>query len=396
MQPNSALVAPSVPADELERRIAALRDGLRDAGFAGALLVEVTDLYYFSGTVQDAHLLVPADGAPILLVRRSLLRAEMESAIGDVRPIRSLRELASALDAAGVSGERLGLELDVLPAARLQRYQELLASTAMADCSPIIRSLRAVKSAWELERIERAARMLDDAIAEAPALVRPGMTEIELLGALEQRLRHSGHDGVVRTRGFNQELQFGFVLAGPSACVSGGADAAIVGPGLNPAVGKGASRRRIEAGEPILIDLVGASEGYLADETRTLAIGDLDDVCRERYEQTLAILAAVAEAAKPGVTGGALHALSVELAADEPGFMGIDPVSFVGHGLGLQIDEPPFLARGHTQPLEEGHVFALEPKFALAGRGAVGIENTYVVEAGGVRALTAAPDLLQT
>ena len=137
MLPNSAPVAPSVPADEIERRIAALRDGLRDAGLAGALLVEMTDLYYFSGTVQDAHLLVPADGAPILLVRRSLLRAEMESAIGDVRSIRSLRELASALDAAGVSGERLGLELDVLPVARLQRYQELLASTAMADCSPM-------------------------------------------------------------------------------------------------------------------------------------------------------------------------------------------------------------------------------------------------------------------
>ena len=84
----------------------------------------------------------------------------------------------------------------------------------------------------------------------------------------------------------------------------------------------------------------------------------------------------------------------MELAADEPGFMGIDPVSFVGHGLGLQIDEPPFLARGYTQPLQEGHVFALEPKFALAGRGAVGIENTYVVEAGGVRPLTAAPNLL--
>ena len=199
-----------------------------------------------------------------------------------------------------------------------------------------------MKSAWELERIERAGR-LDDAIAEAPALVRPGMTEIELLGALEHRLRHSGHDGVVRTRGFNQELQFGFVLAGPSACVSGGADAAIVGPGLNPAVGKGASRRRIEAGEPILIDLVGASEGYLADETRTLAIGDLDDVCRVRYEQTLAILAAVAEAAKPGVTGGALHELSVELAADEPGFMGIDPVTSSATAWVFKLTSRPFL-----------------------------------------------------
>lgn len=391
---SSALVAPSVPVEELERRIGALQAALRDDGIAAALLVEATDLYYLAGTVQDAHLLVPADGPPALLVRRSLARAEAESGLAEIRPLRSLRDLRPALEAAGVGGERVGFELDVLPAARLRLYEDLLAPVQIADCSAILRRLRARKSTWEIERIERAAQMLDDVLRRAPEFLREGMAEVELLAALEHELRRSGHDGAVRTRGFNQEIHYGFVLAGPAAAVPGGADAAIVGPGLNAAVGKGSSRRPIEPGEPILVDLVGSWEGYLADETRTLVIGDLDDTWRERYEQTVRILDAVAAAAGPGVTGAALYALAVELAGDEPGFMGVEPVSFVGHGLGLQIDEPPFLARGHDQPLEEGHVFALEPKFALPDRGAVGIENTYVVQAGGVRPLTAAPDIV--
>jgi Xaa-Pro dipeptidase len=391
---SNANLVPAVPGDELRRRTGALQAGLRDAGLAAALLVENTDLYYFTGTVQDSHLLVPTEASPILLVRRSLERARGESPLEDVRPLSSLRQLPAALESAGVAGERIGFEFDVLPVARLERYEELLAPADVVDCSAIVRRLRARKSTWEIDRISRAARMVDDAFRHAPELVRAGMTEIELLTALEQHLRRSGHDGVVRTRGFNQEIQYGVVLAGPDGCVSGGADAAVVGPGLNPAVGKGASRRPIAAGEPILVDLVGSVEGYLADETRTLAIGELEDVCRERYEQATTILAAVAAAAKPGISGGDLYALALELAGDAPGFMGAEPVSFVGHGLGLQIDEPPFLARGHTQPLEEGHVFALEPKFVLPGHGAVGIENTYVVEVTGARQLTAAPDLL--
>lgn len=382
---------PQIPACELEQRVQTLQDALTQKEIAAALIVESADLYYLSGTIQDAHLLVPAAGAPLLLVRRSLSRAASESPLSEIRPLRSLRDLRTAIESAGLLGERIGFELDVLPAARLDRYHELLAPCVCTDCSDLLRQVRARKSPWEIERIAASGRLLDETFAQLPELAAEGMSEIELQATLERQLRLAGHDGYVRSRGLNQELHYGFVLGGATAAVPGGADAAIIGPGLNAAVGKGSSRNALRRGDPIIVDMVGARAGYLADETRTFALGELDDRWHEAHAVTVAILNAIADAAKPGVAASSLYEQALNMATEQEGFMGVDPVSFIGHGLGLQINEPPFLARGQDQVLEVGHVFALEPKFVLAGRGAVGIENTFVVEAGGARALTMAP-----
>lgn len=384
---------PDVEGD-LEQRLERLQALLRDRAISGAVLVQAADLFYFTGSVQDAHLVVPADGQPVLYVRRSLERASLESPLERIEPLRSLRDLPRALSAAGVQG-RVGVEMDVLPAARFQAYAELLTGVEFVDCSALIRGLRARKSSIELDLVERAAAQLDAAFAAVPALLVEGISELELQAELERILRLGGHDGFVRARSFNQEMHYGFVLGGESAAVTGGADAAVIGPGPNPAVGKGASRRAIRAGEAVLVDLVGSYGGYVADETRTFAIGALPVELSELLVRSREILASVAAAAKPGVTGDELYRLACALATELPGFMGLEPVSFVGHGVGLEIGEPPYLARGYTDELEEGNVFALEPKFVVRGVGAVGIENTYVVEASGVRQLTCAPDVLE-
>ncbi len=103
----------------------------------------------------------------------------------------------------------------------------------------------------------------------------------------------------------------------------------------------------------------------------------------------------VAAAARPGVTGASLWELSIELAGPlRDHYASAGRISFVAHGFGLEIDEPPFLARGYDVPLEEGMVFALEPKLVYEGEGAVGIENSYAVTADGVEQLTTAPEEL--
>ena len=387
---------PVVPRSEIEARVRGFQAGLRAAGLDAALVVQTTDLYYLAGTVQNAHLVVPAEGEPALLVRKSLERARAESPLARVEPFRSLRELPGALAAAGVERGRVGLELDVLPAARYLDYAGRLAGFELGDCSPALRRVRTRKSPWELERIRRAARMLSrigDWVAE---VLVEGMTEIELAAELERFLRREGHQGILRMRAFNGEVFYGTIVAGPSAAVPGGTDTPIVGRGPNAAVAKGASARPIGRGEPVLVDLVASCEGYLADQTRTFSLGLVSDEFREAYGLAHLILERVAAAARPGVTGAALYELAQELAAGRDGFMGAgeERVSFVGHGFGLEIDEPPFLARGYDEPLEEGMVFALEPKIVFPGLGAVGVESSYAVTADGVDQLTSAPEEL--
>jgi Xaa-Pro dipeptidase len=382
-----------VPREEIDRRVSGFQAALRAEGLDGALVVQDVDLYYLTGTAQSAHLVVPAEGEPALFVRKTFERAREETPLEHVEPLRSLRELPAALESAGVEGGRLGLELDVLPAALYLGYARRLDGFELADCSGAIRRLRAVKSAWELERIRRAGAQLSSLDRWMAEVAREGMTEIELAAELERLLRLNGHQGPVRFRGFNQELFYGSVLAGPSAAVPGSTETPIVGPGPNLSVSKGASPRPIERGEPILVDLAGSNDGYLSDQTRTFSLGPLGGRWPEVHALAREILEQVAAEARPGVAPAVLCERAVERSGDlRDRFMG--GVSFIGHGIGLEIDELPVLAPGFDHPLEEGMVFALEPKFVFPGEGAVGIENSYAVTADGVERLTTAPEEL--
>jgi Xaa-Pro dipeptidase len=377
-----------VPGSEIEARVQGFQARLGDAGLDGALVVEQTDLLYLAGTTQAAHLVVPADGQPTLLVRRSLERARTESPLDRIEPLGSLRELAAALASTGLEGGRLGLELDVLPAAQYLGYVRRLENFELVDCSAALRRLRSAKSAWELEQMRVAGAQIAAVPEWVVEVLREGMTEIELAAEIDRRLRLAGHQGLVRFRGFNQEMSTSSIVAGPSAAVEGAADTPIVGPGPNIAVGKGASNRPIGRGEPVVIDLVGAWEGYLADQTRTFTIGPPAEGVEEPYALAESILAEVSNEARPGVAPSRLYERSVELAAGPYAERFMGGATFVGHAIGLEIDEWPVLAPGFDEPLEPGVVFALEPKFLFPGRFAVGVENSYAVTADGIEALT--------
>ncbi len=127
------------------------------------------------------------------------------------------------------------------------------------------------------------------------------------------------------------------------------------------------------------------------------SLGPVEARYAETHDLAVEVLHGVAAAAKPGVTGAALYDLAQELAGlDREGFMGAgdERVTFVGHGIGLEIDELPLLARGWDQPFEKDQVFALEPKFVFPGEAAIGIENSYLVTESGGEALTTAPETL--
>ena len=381
---------PILPA-EIERRLTAFQQALRAAAIDCALLIEASDLVYLTGVMADAHLLVPADGEPILLVRRSLERVQADSPLEDVRPFRSFKELPPLLTELGA--QRIGLELDVLPAARYLRYRDLLPDAELVDVSDVLAGVRAVKSTWELTMIGKAAEQVAAAFVAAPALVAEQPTDRAIQIELEHLMRQAGHQGPLRFRGLNGQMFYGAVLAGPDGAIAPWADTPLGGPGPSAAVGKGPSGWEIRDGDAVTVDLVGGWEGYLADATRTFFRGTPNPQLAEALAVCESILAALEELMVPGTPAEQLYLRGLELAT-EAGFgdhwMGHGPgrVRFVGHGVGLEINERPFLAQGFTDPLAFGNVIAVEPKLVFPGLGAVGVENTYAVDRDGPIRLT--------
>jgi Xaa-Pro dipeptidase len=383
---------------ELEPRLVRLRAGLAAAGLDAALLVSSAVVYHLSGTAQNAQLVVPVEGEPLLLVRRDLGRARAESALGRVEPLTSLRELEPALRALGAGpGSAIGLELDVLPAASYLRYRSLLPEHRLADAMPAVWAARAPKSEWELARVEEACAQGAAAIEALPALVQVGLAEADLLSELAFVMRRHGHEGTVRFRGLNSEFWFGQVLAGADAAIPGPADTPLSGPGLSPSQGRGPSRRPLAAGDAVVVDVTGLAGGYVSDQTRTVFLGEPDRRLVAAYDACRAILAACEAELRPGVLASAVYERGLEVAT-EAGLAehymgyGAERVRFVGHAIGLELNEAPALARGVELPLVEGAVLAVEPKLVFPGLGAVGIENSYVVRADGPERLTLPDD----
>jgi len=388
-----------VSAEEVRARVRRLQARLGEDGLRGALLVQNVDRYYFSGSMQGGYVVVPEEGDPLILVRRDPERAAAESPL-PVEPLGSVRDLADRIRARlGEVPSPLGLEMDVLPAAQVERLAALLPRVAFADGSRAVARTRAVKSSWEVAHIREAARVVAEAVETVPQHLIEGVTEIELSARLEAELRLRGHGGLIRMRGFNQEIFYGHVMAGAAAAMPSFVDAPTGGLGIAPALPHGASARPIRAGDPVVVDLVGNCAGYLSDQTRVFSLGPPAEPFADAFAAALAVEQAVVAAARPGVPSSQLYQAALDAAADTPyarHFMGdAQRVSFVGHGIGLEVDEFPFLARGFDLPLEQGMIFAVEPKFVFHGRGVVGVEDTFLVTATGVERLTPSPQVLR-
>jgi len=383
---------------EYELRLNRLQALMRDKALDGMLIAQNVDLYYLNGSMQTGYLFVPTDGEPTFFVRKSLSRALTES-VFPVESLQSMKQLAASLaDAYPASfgeGKRptIGVEFDVLPVQHFERLRAALPSVEWADGSPLIRKTRMVKTASELARIRQAAAVIDRALEDGLSSVHEGMTEIELLATIEFAIRKEGHIGIMRTRGFNSEVITGMLGAGAAAALPTYFDGPAGGLGLCAASPQSASRTPIRRGDPILLDVGCCIDGYVIDQTRIAVIGDLPEELKSMYDVSVDILQAIERRLQPGTLCEDIYAESLahaERAGLKEHFMGYGPdqVKFVGHGIGLEIDELPVLARGFKVPLEPGMVLAIEPKFTLPERGVVGIENCYAITDVGYEKLT--------
>jgi Xaa-Pro aminopeptidase len=226
------------------------------------------------------------------------------------------------------------------------------------------------------------------------------MTEVELEGLLEGKARALGHDGYVRMRGFNSEFHFGAITAGNRAATAGYFDGAIIGEGNSIASPYGASMAQIQTGEPIIVDMAIVVNGYQIDQTRVFSLGPLAEEFVNAYEVARKIEEKLIHALVPGRLAGEVYEEIISWVREnthyEENFMGYGTsrVSFIGHGVGLDLDELPTISKGSKLVLKSGMVLALEPKFVFPGFGAIGIEDTVVIADGGAKYLSISPQEL--
>ncbi len=385
------------PKSEFLERFRRFQHLLAQNKIDGAVIVQKTDLYYLIGSDQNGLLWVPADGEPLFLVRKSYERALQDSMAGRVVAFTELSQASEEIvRQERRSLSRIGLEMDVLPVNLYFSYKELFPGAEMVDVSHLIRSVRMVKSDRELSLVRTAAGIADELFRRVPEFLKESDTEIDLALRAEAFYRGHGHPGISPMRAFNMHNVYGHIMAGASAAMPSASPGPTGGPGAGPFLSHGAGRGKIKPHEPVLFDYTSNVEGYISDQSRIYCLGALPEKFHLAHHVMIDVQHAVAREGKPGARAGDLYALALEVvrkAGLPEGFMGYpQPVPFVGHGVGLELDEWPLIGKNSQHALDKGMVIALEPKFIFRGEGVVGVENTFMVTDQGMEKLSRFPD----
>ena len=384
------------PQEEIEKRIKNLQSHLKKEKIESCLILQNVDLFYFSGTIQRSYLFIPDQGDSLLMVQKDFDRARKESPLKNILPIERPKAISQILKKHG-GLKRIGLECDVLPVSHFRQLEKMFPESEFVDISKTIKQVRMIKSPYEIGQLKHSAKILDEVFDYAKRVMKLGMTEIEAESHLIELGRLRGHQGLTRMRAWNQDMVNACVLSGNSGSVLTHLDVSVIGPGISPAFPQGSSYNLIQRNVPIQIDFSIAYNGYITDGARTYVIGTLPPKLLDAYEVVLEIRDEMEKRAQPGLPCSDLYHLCSRIAKRkglEDYFIGTkkNQASFVGHGIGLEIDELPLLARGFSQPLEIGMVFAFEPKFIFPEIGVIALEDDYVVTEDGVEKITYADD----
>jgi Xaa-Pro dipeptidase len=345
--------------------------------------------------MQDGVLLVPVSGDPVLFVRRTLARARDESPLQRIVGFKSLREIRDYAQDNALPFKSVGIDLDVVPAKLYLGFQSLFPNTEFGDLSPYIRRQRAVKSPFELSLMEEAGKRFDHVLLKMREEMRPGMSEYQAYIRFVNLLLEHHSSLLIRSRMFNMEAETRYILSGESAAKLSAIDSpTAAGTGISHAFPSGAGMKRIRAGEPILIDSVFVHEGYQIDCTRIYAFGELQSHLTRAHELSMQCHELFRSEVRAGTYIPDLYN-RVWRFVEERGlaevFMG---VRFIGHGVGLELDEFPVITPSFEDTITDGMTIAFEPKF-LFPEGTVGYENTYRIRESGVESLSHVDESIQ-
>jgi len=373
---------------ELSHRWKAIQKEMTRKGADGCLLADNVNLFYVADRVYSGYFYLPKEGNPLFFVKRPIgLEGE------NVFYIRKPEQIAEILLQQDIAlPQALMLELDEMPYNDIVRLQSIFRPTETLNGTTAVRSVRAIKSEYEIGQMRHSARLHAACYAKVPKLYKPGMTDIDFSIEIERLFRRQGALGHFRVFGQSMELFMGSVIAGDNADNPSPYDFAMGGGGLHNLLPVSTNGSIMMPGTTVMVDMGGTFTAYMSDMTRVFSIGRVSPLAYKAHQVALEIQSDIEAVAKPGVATCDLYNRAMELVKKHellPYFMGhSQQAGFIGHGIGIQINESPVLAPRSKDALKEGHIFALEPKFVIPGVGAVGIENSFVVHKTGIEKLT--------
>ncbi len=259
----------------------------------------------------------------------------------------------------------------------------------------VVLSVRAIKTPYELDWMERSGKQHNDLLQNiVPPLLKEGMSEADFVAVLFEKMIKHGYHGVCRFSMFQTEMVVGQIGFGESSLYPTSFDGPGGAYGMCPAVPLVGSReRKLKKGDLVFVDIGFGMNGYHSDKTQVYMFGGKpDEETIKAHRECIEVQSRLASLLKPGAIPSEIHnAVMGELSDDfKQNFMGFGgrQVKFLGHGIGLNIDEPPVIAYGFNYPLAENMVIALEPKKGIKKIGMVGVEDTYIVTPEGGRCIT--------
>ena len=357
-----------------------------------AVIFSKINLYYFTGTMQEGILIINHDDESIFWVRRSYERALDESLFRVIKPMNSFHDAAESQNQLP---DTIYLETEVIPLALYHRFHKYFPFKNFKPVDNVIAKVRAVKSEYELSLMREAGKIHQHVLEDlAQEMLQVGMSEASLVAELFQVMMEEGHDGVTRFGMFDTEIVLGQLGFGESSIYPTYFNGPGGNYGLSPAVPLLGSRdRKLRNGDLVFIDVGCGVEGYNTDKTMTYMFGhSLPQYAIDIHYECVAVQNEIAAMLKPGVIPSDIYRIIMENLDKDflRNFMGFGNrrVNFLGHGIGLLIDELPVIAEGFNEPLKEGMVFAVEPKKGIRDIGMVGIENTFIVTSHGGECIT--------
>lgn len=395
MEKKESLLVPELRG-EVSQRMSRLSAAMQAAGMEAMLIASNANLYYASGRMFRGYVYVTSDGKVIYFVVRP---ADFAPA-PDMVVVRKPEMIPAELERMGLRmPSSVGIELDVLSYSDVERLRKVFGGASLQNASPLLRKCRQVKTDYELRQMKEDGVHQTEVYRKISGLYERDMTDVEFQIAIEQVLRKEGSLGFLRVSGQLMEINLGSVIAGDNADAPGPYEFAMGGAGVNPALPCGANGEIMKVGQTVMVDVNGCFNGYQTDMTRVWSIGEVSQLAYKAHECSRRILRHLEKNALPGVEVGELYRMAEAIVAEEgleAYFMGHrQHAPFIGHGVGIELNETPPVTGRCRDLLEEGMTLALEPKFVLPGVGAVGVENTYVVRSGGLENLTPFPEEIQ-